>query len=101
MTYNAGNAWSVRVCPRGFLVVDTRSKIVAIPLRQRWHWANHPIGDPRRRHLVGMWITGSRPLIFVDYRKALRTAKRLNATGRDMHRHYEERRCNQTTTTKL
>jgi hypothetical protein len=61
-------------------------------LCQRWHWANHPEGDPRCRRDVGMWVCMSRPLVFSDYRKALRTAKRLNDTGRDMHRYYESQR---------
>lgn len=77
-----GTHWKVAVNARGFVVIDKRHSPHAVPLHQRWHWANHPEGDPRRRPNVGMWICRTRPLIFTDYRKALRTAKRLNACAR-------------------
>lgn len=82
--------WHVAACPRGFLVVVEPG---GERLRQRWHWANPK--DDRRRPLAGMWLCRSRPLIFTDYRKALRTAKRLNEAyraGRDrMERYYQLR----------
>lgn len=68
--------WKVASTTDGFKVV----KHGRCHLTQRWHWANHPEGDPRRRRdpHVGMWVCGSRPLKFIDYYKAKRTAARLN-----------------------
>lgn len=76
--------WKVAVCSTGFRVV----KPGVGSLVQRWHWANHQEGDPRRRPHVGMWVCRSRPLIFTDYRKALRTVARLNATFEEGCRRY-------------
>jgi hypothetical protein len=67
--------WKVIVTRRGIEVINTR---LPEPLYQRWHWRNHPEDDPRFRPHPGTWVCGKRPLIFTDYYRALRTAKRLN-----------------------
>jgi hypothetical protein len=70
-------AWRVAIVADGFQVVRHGGDV----LRQRWIYLNHR-GRPGR----GLWCCGSRRLVFTDYRKAVRTAKRLNKRQEPMRR---------------
>jgi len=98
MTRRCDHAWTVAVSKRGFVVVV---RPYGEKLHQRWFWSNPPAGHPMHQLHSGMWLCRSRPLVFTDYRKALRTAKRLNDAVRSMTRHNERMRQERLTRQKV